>query len=255
MTILNKEQQKNLILIAIVSSLLTQITHASDLFSSISKVENQYLNTFLSYVFAFGLELSIFIFTLKAKKATATFFALISFLINILYYYPKWEISRECLSSLVISLIVPVAIWFYSDLILEEIESEQLEEIYNKPEPIQEPIHEVMVEPVIEKVVEQPIENNIIPFEPTNEPIVVQQKVKKEKKDYLQRFDVLINEETNKYYVKRKVAGRVSGEQIKLELETLDWFNENRPLEAKPINIENIVVNEPEKDIIENVES
>jgi hypothetical protein len=251
MTILNKEQQKNLILIAIVSSLLTQITHASDLFSSISKVENQYLNTFLSYVFAFGLELSIFIFTLKAKKATATFFALISFLINILYYYPKWEISRECLSSLVISLIVPVAIWFYSDLILEEIESEQLEEIYNKPEPIQEPI----VESVIEKVVEQPIENNIIQFEPTNEPIVVQQKIKKEKKDYLQRFDVLINEETNKYYIKRKVAGRVSSEQIKLEMEALVWFNENRPLEAKPINIENIEVNEPEKDIIENVES
>ena len=251
MTILNKEQQKNLILIAIVSSLLTQITHASDLFSSISKVENQYLNTFLSYVFAFGLELSIFIFTLKAKKATATFFALISFLINILYYYPKWEISRECLSSLVISLIVPVAIWFYSDLILEEIESEQLEEIYNKPEPIQEPIQEPIVEPVIiEKVVEQPIENNIIPFEPTNEPIVVHQKVKKEKKDYTERFDVLINEETNKYYVKRKVAGRVSGEQIKLELEALDWFNENRPLEAKPINIENIEVNE-----LENVES
>jgi hypothetical protein len=251
MTILNKEQQKNLILIAIVSSLLTQITHASDLFGSISKVENQYLNTFLSYVFAFGLELSIFIFTLKAKKATATFFALISFLINILYYYPKWEISRECLSSLVISLIVPVAIWFYSDLILEEIESEQLEEIYNKPEPIAQP---VILENIAEKVAEQPVDN-IIPFELINEPIVVQEKVKKEKKDYSERFDVLINEETNKYYIKRKVAGRVSNEQIKLEMEALDWFNENRPLTPKPVNIEAIQVNEPEKDIIESVES
>jgi hypothetical protein len=68
-------------------------------------------------VFAFSLESSILIFTLLGKRNTAIFFGLISWLINLLYYWVEIGMTQKFVAMNIISLIIPVTIFFYSELI------------------------------------------------------------------------------------------------------------------------------------------
>jgi len=95
--------------------LLTQITHASDVFFNISRQTT--LDYLISWVFAFSLESSILIFTLLGKRNTAIFFGLISWLINLLYYWVEIGMTQKFVAMNIISLIIPVTIFFYSELI------------------------------------------------------------------------------------------------------------------------------------------
>lgn len=103
----------------IVLALLTQVTHAAWVFGQISQTSGGWYDDLLSYVFAISLELSIFIFTIFGKKKTATFFAVVSTLLNILYYWFRVSFSFEFCAMLVISPIIPTTIWYYSELIDE----------------------------------------------------------------------------------------------------------------------------------------
>jgi hypothetical protein len=106
---------KKIIIITICFALLTQITHASDVFFNISRQTT--LDYFISWVFAFSLESSILIFTLLGKRNTAIFFGLISWLINLLYYWVEIGMTQKFVAMNIISLIIPVTIFFYSELI------------------------------------------------------------------------------------------------------------------------------------------
>jgi hypothetical protein len=68
-------------------------------------------------VFAFSLESSILIFTLLGKRNTAIFFGLVSWLINLLYYWVEIGMTQKFVAMNIISLIIPVTIFFYSELI------------------------------------------------------------------------------------------------------------------------------------------
>ena len=113
---------KNLLIvkIAIISALLTQIGHAAYVFNKLSHDQNTIWDIISSYIFAFSLELSIYIFTVSGKRKVASFFAFISILINILYYWYMIKFDFNFVGSLIISFIIPVTIWFYSDLISED---------------------------------------------------------------------------------------------------------------------------------------
>lgn len=108
-----------LIRFTIILALMTQVSHAAYLFALISKTSNNWLDIILSYTFAISLELSIYIFTLENKKSVATFFAVISVLINLLYYWNFTEFNQYFYASILISFIIPITIWNYSDLIKE----------------------------------------------------------------------------------------------------------------------------------------
>jgi uncharacterized membrane protein len=75
------------------------------------------LDSIISWVFAISLECSILIFTLLGKKNTAIFFAIVSWTINILYYWFDFGFTQKFVSMNVISLIIPITIFFYSELI------------------------------------------------------------------------------------------------------------------------------------------
>jgi hypothetical protein len=107
-----------LIQFVIILALITQVSHAAWVFGNISQTKGQALDQIMNYIFAISLELSIFIFTMQAKIRTATFFAVISTLINLLYYWFKVGFSLEFCSMLVISPIIPTTIYFYSDLVM-----------------------------------------------------------------------------------------------------------------------------------------
>jgi len=105
---------KKFILITIGFALLTQITHASDVFYMISrKTELDYI---ISWIFAFSLECSILIFTLIGKRNTAIFFAMISWIINLLYYWFDFGFTQQFVAMNIISLIIPITILFYSEI-------------------------------------------------------------------------------------------------------------------------------------------
>jgi hypothetical protein len=105
---------KKFILITIGFALLTQITHASEVFYMISKKTD--LDYIISWIFAFSLECSILIFTLIGKRNTAVFFALISWTINLLYYWFDFGFTQNFVAMNVISLIIPITILFYSEI-------------------------------------------------------------------------------------------------------------------------------------------
>ena len=106
---------KKIIITTICFALLTQITHASDVFYGISHQTT--LDYIISWIFAFSLESSILIFTLLGKRNTAIFFGLISWIINLLYYWFGFGFNQKFVAMNVISLIIPVTIFFYSELI------------------------------------------------------------------------------------------------------------------------------------------
>ena len=108
-----------LVRIAIITALITQVSHAAFVFKSISKT-NGWVDEIIAYVFAVSLELSIYIFTIEQKRNVATFFAIISFLINLLYYWNFSQFDFAFYASLLISFTIPTTIWNYSDLINNE---------------------------------------------------------------------------------------------------------------------------------------
>jgi len=108
-----------LVNVVVILALLTQVTHAAWVFLRISREPGTWHEQVMSYVFAVSLELSIFIFTIFSKKRTATFFAVVSTLINLLYYWFTVAFTLEFCAMVVISPIIPVTIWFYSELIDE----------------------------------------------------------------------------------------------------------------------------------------
>jgi len=108
---------KTLINIVIVLALLTQVSHASYVFNVISQTPDETFTKIISWVFAISLETSIFIFTMYSRTKTATMFAVISTLINLLYYWYSPSFSLEFVAMLIISPVIPLTIWNYSELI------------------------------------------------------------------------------------------------------------------------------------------
>ena len=117
----------HLIKATLVMALLTQVTHAAHLFLLISKTSG-WVEVVISYLFAISLEMSIYIFTIEEKKRVATFFAVVSILINLLYYWNFSKIDQSFYGSLLVSFIMPITIWNYSDLIVPK------KRIYNRKE-------------------------------------------------------------------------------------------------------------------------
>lgn len=110
--------KKLLIRITIICALLTQISHASEVFYLISKKTP--FDYIISWVFAISLEISIFIFTIYGRTKIAIFFGVISCLINLISYWFSYGFTQNFMAMLLISPIIPITIYFYSELINEE---------------------------------------------------------------------------------------------------------------------------------------
>lgn len=111
-------QKQTLIRITIICALLTQVSHASEVFFLISK-KTQF-DLFVSWIFAISLEVSIYIFTMYGKRKTAMFFGVVSCLINLISYWFEFGWSQKFSAMVLISPIIPITIYFYSELIEEE---------------------------------------------------------------------------------------------------------------------------------------
>jgi len=121
--------KRNIIRFVIICALLTQISHAAHVFYLIGE-QGDFAN-FMSWVFAISLETSIYVFTMYGKRNTALFFGCISWAINLLYYWQQPALSQAFVAMNVISPIIPITIFFYSELIKNE---KKLQENYDEEE-------------------------------------------------------------------------------------------------------------------------
>lgn len=119
--------KSRIIRITIICALLTQINHASSLFYLLS--DQSTFSFIMSWVFAVSLESSIYIFTMFGKRNTALFFGLISWAVNILHYWFEIGLTQKFVAMNIISPIIPITIYFYSELIQEERQSKVQETI------------------------------------------------------------------------------------------------------------------------------
>lgn len=107
---------RSIVNLVIVMALATQVSHAAWLFNDIGKPDDGTL-PWMGWVFALSLETSIFVFTIYSRNRVATFFAVVSTLVNLLYYWIEVSLSHRFFAMLVISPIIPTTIYYYSDLI------------------------------------------------------------------------------------------------------------------------------------------
>jgi hypothetical protein len=114
--------KKLLVNITIICALLTQVSHASQVYYLISdKSDLQY---WMSWVFAISLELSIYIFTMSGERNTAIFFSFISCGVNLISYWFDLGWTQKFLAMILISPIIPITIYFYSELIKKQEKDE-----------------------------------------------------------------------------------------------------------------------------------
>lgn len=106
-----------LVRFVLILALTTQISHAAWVFDAISKDSGSVVSQVMSYIFAVSLETSIYIFTIAGRKKTATFFGIISTLLNILYYWFSIGFTFQFVAMMIISPIIPITIWYYAELI------------------------------------------------------------------------------------------------------------------------------------------
>jgi hypothetical protein len=152
--------KRNIIRFVIICALLTQISHAAHVFYLIGEKDD--FATFMSWIFAISLETSIYVFTMYGKRNTALFFGCISWAVNLLYYWQEPALTQAFVAMNVISPIIPITIFFYSELIKNERKLqedydpdaefyEQLKQKYPDPVPEPEP---PKVEPIVVAKVE-----------------------------------------------------------------------------------------------------
>lgn len=110
----------NLIKTVCTLAIFSQITHAKEVYFLLSHEDDTIINNIFSYIFAISLELSILVFTLNGMVTKARFFAVISILINVIYYYYTIDLTQKFFGSMIVSFIIPITILFYSDLFNKE---------------------------------------------------------------------------------------------------------------------------------------
>lgn len=128
---------RSIVNLVIVMALATQVSHAAWLFNDIGKPDDNTL-PWMGWVFALSLEASIFVFTIYSRKRVATFFAVVSTLVNLLYYWIEVSTSHRFFAMLVISPIIPITIYYYSELVAmlrakEEEDAQPIGGYYSTP--------------------------------------------------------------------------------------------------------------------------
>ena len=151
---------KKILNAVLIFALFTQITHAQSLFAQFSK-ETSFIASVTSWVFALSLESSIYIFALRGRKTVALFFGLVSFLINIFYYSPNIGISKELFVTTLLSCIIPITIWFFTEEVEKDFDkpvgrpkgskNRSKEDDNEQTETVVEPISENSFEAIVRK--------------------------------------------------------------------------------------------------------
>lgn len=110
-------------LVVLCSALLAQLPHAADVFRMIV-MGSDWLAKLHSYTYAVALELAVLLFVVQRRNVESYFFAFVSILVNLSYYYLHGValVSIAALPAWLISIALPLAIAQYSHLIAASVD-------------------------------------------------------------------------------------------------------------------------------------
>jgi hypothetical protein len=114
MSIIRKLKTNEFALLIALASVLVQSPNSKAVFLSISTYTGT-LAELQAWGFALILDIAILYYTVKNRKDVALFFAVIQVCMNLLYYWNGLEFSKPFLTALVISVCLPVSVYFYSE--------------------------------------------------------------------------------------------------------------------------------------------
>lgn len=130
-------QTKEMIVLALILSLISQLTHSVYAYVNLSHNETIWWTVFYIIVgltFALGVSFSILILTLKGNKNKAYIYLGFEFLINLIYYRTYEVVLNEPVIAIVqilFAFIMPYTIASYSEMI-GEINTNEKEELQIK---------------------------------------------------------------------------------------------------------------------------
>lgn len=132
MNVIRKLKTNEFALLVALASVLVQSPNSKAVFLSISTYTGT-LAELQAWGFALILDIAILYYTVKNRKDVALFFAVIQVCLNLLYYYQGFELSKPFLTAVVVSICLPVSVYFYSEEIKAEEDAEGLRAVANLP--------------------------------------------------------------------------------------------------------------------------
>ncbi len=127
---------ESFIFTAILCVLFSQILHTAYLFNEVSRLsltvkigEYQFkgLGWLHAIICAVAIEGAILMFIINGKKKAAQIYAFASFASNLLYYQHWHDSIEQLIASTLISAMLSGSIWYFSDLFVEKLASQENE--------------------------------------------------------------------------------------------------------------------------------
>ena len=100
-------------------SIIGQAPHSYFVIHAISQITG-FWAIFQGVIFALAIDASLIFYTLRGRKDIARVFAVAMFLINLLYYWPLLGWSSQFFGGVLISFLLPLSIYHYSEEIKED---------------------------------------------------------------------------------------------------------------------------------------
>ena len=102
-----------------IASVMVQLPHSYHVFESLSKIPG-FWGILQAVLFAVVIDLALLFYTLRNRRDISLFFAAVMVLINGIYYFDMIGFSARFAAAVIISFVIPVSVYFYSEEIKEE---------------------------------------------------------------------------------------------------------------------------------------
>lgn len=109
-------------LLVAVLSILAQTPHTYFVMHSLSHPElDPALRVAQAMLTALVLDMALLFYTVRNRSSITWYFAISQIFINVYYYYTTVSISEQMIPAVIISVMLPVSIHFYSQELKEEV--------------------------------------------------------------------------------------------------------------------------------------
>lgn len=110
-----------------ILSVLVQSFHSFSVFYRLSSIQDTVWGIMQAVMFSLVIDLAILFYTVRKNVKVTWMAGFVMVLINVFYYYTHLGISFELIMGGLLSLVIPVSVYYYSEEIEDEIEVDATE--------------------------------------------------------------------------------------------------------------------------------
>ena len=125
MNLLKTIKSNQFAIIVAILSVVVQSFHSYTAFYNTSSLHGSLWGVAQAILFAVVIDMAILFYTVRGRKDIALYAAGAMVLINAYYYYQHLGVSFEFVFGVFLSLIIPVSVYFYSEEIHDDDETEK----------------------------------------------------------------------------------------------------------------------------------